>query len=80
MHLYTLDGRHALFHFHGSSRPARSDKIQNENSCPQWDSNPQPSDFKSDSLPTEPAGHVECCPFKKPYYIHELPISMYTLL
>ena len=48
--------------------------------CPQWDSNPQPFDSKSDSLPTELAGLGECCPFKWPYYIHVLPIPMFTLL
>ena len=49
-------------------------------SCPQWDSNPQPFDSKSDALPTELAGLGECYPFKWPYYIHVLPILMYTLL
>ena len=48
--------------------------------CPQWDSNPQPLDSKSDALPTELAGLGECCPFKWPYYIHVLPILMFTLL
>ena len=48
--------------------------------CPQWDSNPQPFDSKSDALPTELAGLGECCPFKWPYYIHVLPIPMFTLL
>ena len=38
--------------------------------CPQWDSNPQPFDSKSDALPNELAGLGECCPFKWPYYIH----------
>ena len=58
-----------------------SDKIQNEKiPCPQWDSNPQPLDSKSDALPTELAGLGECCPFKWPYYIHVLPIPMFTLL
>ena len=28
--------------------------------CPQWDSNPQPFDSKSDALPTELAGLGEC--------------------
>ena len=41
---------------------------------------PQPFDFKSDALPTELAGLGECCPFKWPYYIHVLPIAMFTLL
>ena len=31
---------------------------------PQWDSNPQPFDSKSDALPTELAGLGECYPFK----------------
>ena len=48
--------------------------------CPQWDLNPQPFDSKSDALPTELAGLGECYPFKSPYYIHVLPILMYTLL
>ena len=48
--------------------------------CPQWDSNPQPFDSKSDALPTELAGIGECYSFKSPYYIHVLPILMYTLL
>ena len=48
--------------------------------CPQWDSNPQPFDSKSDALPTELAGLGECCPFKWPYYMHVLPIPMFTLL
>ena len=48
--------------------------------CPQWDSNPQPFDHKSDALPTELAGLGECCLFKWPYYIHVLPIPMFTLL
>ena len=48
--------------------------------CPQWDSNPQSSDSKSDALPTELAGLGECCPFKWPYNIHVLPIPKYTLL
>ena len=37
-------------------------KYKMKNYCQQWDSNPQPSDFKSDALPTELAGLVECCP------------------
>ena len=49
-------------------------------SCSQWDSNPQPFDSKSDALPTELAGLGECYPFKWAYYIHVLPILMYTLL
>ena len=60
MHLFTSDGRHAWFHLHGTSRPARSaleaTKYKMKNSCPQWDSNPQPLDLKSDALPTELAG------------------------
>ena len=47
--------------------------------CPQWDSNPQPFDSKFDALPTELAGLGKCYPFKWPYYIHVLPILMYTL-
>ena len=84
MHLYTSDGRHAWFHLHGTSRPARSAsearKYKMKNSCPLWDSNPQPSDLKSDALPTELAGLGECYPFKWPYYIHVLPIPMHSLL
>ena len=77
-----MDGRHAWFHLHGTSRPSASEalKYQMKNSCPQWDSNPQPWNFKSDSLPTELAGFVECCLFKWPYYIHVLPIPMYSML
>ena len=45
-------------------------------SSPQWDSNPQPFDSKSDALPTELAGLGEWYPFKWPYYIHILPILM----
>ena len=45
--------------------------------CPQWDSNPQSLDSKSDALPTELAGLGECCPFKWPYNIHVLPIHYY---
>ena len=71
--MYTSDGRHAWFHLHGTIRPARSaseaTKYKMKNSCPQWDSNPQPSDLKSDALPTELAGFVECCPFKWTHYI-----------
>ena len=37
--------------------------------CPQWDSNPQPFDSKSDALPTELAGLGKCCPFKWPLVI-----------
>ena len=48
--------------------------------CPQWHSNPQPFDSKSDALPTELAGLGECYPFKWPYYIHVLPILMHKLL
>ena len=48
--------------------------------CPQWDSNPQPFDSKSDALPTKLAGLGECCSFKWSYYIHVLPIPMFTLL
>ena len=58
-------------------------KLQNtkwKSPCPQWDSNPQPFDPKSDALPTELAGLGECCLFKWPYYIHVLPILMFTLL
>ena len=51
-----------------------------KNSCPQWDLNQQPFDSKSDALPTELAGLGEYYPFKWPYYIHVLPILMYTLL
>ena len=46
MHLYTSDGRHVWFHFHGTSRPVRSaskaKKYKMKNSCPQWDSNWEP--------------------------------------
>ena len=52
-----------------------SDKNKMKNSCPQWDSNPQPWVFKSDALQTKLAGLVECCPSKWPYYIHVLPIQ-----
>ena len=80
MHLYTWDGRHAWFHLHGSSRPARSaseaTKYKMKHSCSHWDSIPQPWDFKSDALPTELIGLVECCPFQWPYYIQVLPIPM----
>ena len=84
MHLYNSDGRHAWFHLHGTSRPDRSaSKRQNTKwkiPCPQWGSNPQPFDSKSDALTTELAGLGECCPFKWFYYIHVLPIPMFTLL
>ena len=88
MHLYTSDGRHAWFHLYGTSQPVRSalkakKKIQNEKILPTEDSNPQPSDFKSDAdwyRLHELAGLVECYPFQWPYYIHILPIQMYTLL
>ena len=57
MHLYTLDGRHAWFHLYGTTRPARSaskaTKYKMKNSCPQWDSNPELWDLKSDPLPIE---------------------------
>ena len=43
---------------------SESDKIQNEKFLPKWDSNPQPSDWKSDALPTELAGLVECWTIK----------------
>ena len=73
MHIYNSDGRHAWFHLYGTSRPVRSaseaKKYKMKNSCPQWDSNPQPWDRKSDALPTELAGLVVCCLFKWPYYI-----------
>ena len=73
MHIYTPDGCHAWFHLHGTSRPVRSTskatRYKMKKSCPQWDSNPQPWDFKSDALPTALARLVECCPFKSPYYI-----------
>ena len=49
-------------------------------SYPPLDSNPQPFDSKSAALPTELAGLGECYLFKWPYYIHVLPILMYTLL
>ena len=39
-------------------------KYKMKNFCPQRDSNPQPSYWKSDALPTELAGLVECWPFK----------------
>ena len=39
-------------------------------SCPQWDSNPQPFDSKSDALPTELAGLGECYPFLKMTLLH----------
>ena len=84
MHLYTSDGRHAWFHLHRTSRPARcaseATKYKMKNSCPHRYSNPQSSDFKSDALPTELARLGECCSFKLPYYIHVLPIPMFTLL
>ena len=83
MHLYTSNERHAWFHLHGNSRPARSaskaTKYKMKKSCPQWNSNPQPWDLKSDALPTEIAGLVECCPFKWSYYIHVLPTTINTL-
>ena len=62
----------------GARRKRQNTKWKNP--CPQWDSNPQPVDSKSDALPTELAGLGECCPFKWPYYIHVLPIPMFTLL
>ena len=76
MHLYTSDGRHAWFHLHGSSRPARSvseaKKCKMKNSCPQWDSNPQPWLFKSDALPTELAGLVNAV------HLNDLITYMYS--
>ena len=39
-------------------------KYEMKNPCRQWDSKPQPLDFKSDALTTELAGLVECCSFK----------------
>ena len=50
----------------------KSNKIQMKNSCPQWDSNPQPSDLESDALPTE-----LCCLCWKLYYLNGLCIYMY---
>ena len=74
----------SAYSFNGTSRPARSasgaTKYKMKNSRPQWDSNPQPSDLKSDALPTELAGLGECCPFKWPYCIHVLPMPIFTLL
>ena len=61
--------------------PGARRKRQNTNwkiPCPQRDSNPQPLDSKSDALPTELAGLGEFCPFKWSYYIHVLPIPMFT--
>ena len=72
MHIYNSDGRHAWFHLYGTKRPVRSTseakKYKMKNSCPEWDSNPQPWDLKSDALPTELAGLVVRCLFKWPYY------------
>ena len=69
MHIYNSDGRHAWFHLHGTIRPARITSEAGQNTkwkipCPQWDSNPEPFESKSDALPTELAGLGECCPFK----------------
>ena len=36
--------------------------------------------LKSDALPTDLAGLVECWPLRWPYYIHVLPIPTYTVL
>ena len=46
----------------GARRKRQNTKLKN--SCPQWDSNPQPFDSKSDALPTELAGLGECYQFK----------------
>ena len=83
MHLYNSDGRHAWFHLHGTSRPDRSlsaaTKYKMKNSLSTVGLEPSTFDYKSDALPTELAGLGECCPFKWPYYIHVLPIPMFTL-
>ena len=82
MHIYISDGRHAWFHLYGASRPARSTpkatKYKMKNPCPQWVSNPQPWDLKY--LPTELVGLIESCLLKWPYYMHVLPMPMFTLL
>ena len=48
---------HAWFHLYGTSQPARSSskaiKCKIKNSCPQWDSNPQPWELKSNALTTD---------------------------
>ena len=73
MHIYNSDRGHAWFHLYGTRWPVRcaseAKKYKMKNSCPQWDSNPQPWYLKSDALPTELAGLVVCCLFKWPYYI-----------
>ena len=85
MHLYTFDRRLAWFHLYGTSRPVRSvsksTKFKMKNSWPQWESNQQPWDLKSDALPTELAGLVERCLFNDfitYMYSHYQCIHCYT--
>ena len=56
----TLDECYAWFHLYGTSWHAngvsKATIYRMKNSCPQWDSNPQPWDFKHDALPTELPG------------------------
>ena len=80
MHIYNFGWTSCLISFAWGQSTCQervgSDKIQNEKfPCPQWDSNRQPFDSKSDALPTELAGLGECYPFKSPYHIHVLPIT-----
>ena len=51
-----------------------SEKCKIKNSCSQWGSNPQPSDLRSDALPTELTG-IRC----KLYYLNDLCVYMYFL-
>ena len=39
----------------------KATKNEVKNSCPQWDSNPQPQDLKYDALPAELTGLDESC-------------------
>ena len=78
MHLYTSNEYHAWFHLYGTKRPARSaskaKKCKMENSCPRWDSIPQPWDLKSDALRIEVIG-LRC----KQYYLNDLFVYMYFI-
>ena len=71
MHLYTSDGRHAWFHLHGTSWPARSaseaTKYKMKNSLSTVGLEPTTLPSLINALPTELAGLGECCPFKWPY-------------
>ena len=82
--IYNSDGRYAWFHLHGIIRPDRraseATKYKMKNSLSTVGLEPSTLRLQVWCSTYWASRACECCTFKWPYYIHVLPIPMFTLL